>query len=175
MTEAFNNQSNPDDRVVQGAEALAIMPEEIFGADLWKEVCGVVDQAHALLNGPDGNGQFDGTYETQRVCLDLPKGLLLAAAYAAIKRERGHRPHEWRFIEPQLEGGGEPWRRLLRNHLTLTLWNALQYELHLLATGDHPALIKEAKRRGKLKEPSKSLEQRHGDAPAGIADDDVPF
>ena len=144
-------------------------PEEIFGEDLWKETRGVVDQAHELLNGPDGEATFEGTYETERVRLDLPKGLLLLAAYAAIKSERGHIPGEWPAIKAEFERGSEKWRKIVRSYLTMILWNELYSDLHQLAVGTHPVM---ARRRATSPE---AEEWRRGAPDACEGDEYVPF
>ena len=69
---------------------------DVFGAELWAEVKEVCERTVGLLGGdvPAGRG------ETVRVCLDLPKGLVLTAQYV-VGRERLNR--EWSRMEELLE------------------------------------------------------------------------
>jgi hypothetical protein len=51
-----------------------------------------------LLNGPDGHGQIDHSYETERIVLDIPKAWVVLGAWLAIKR------HQHRHDIEQLSG-----------------------------------------------------------------------
>ncbi len=144
--------------------------EDVFGEDLWREAQGIVKEVHDLLNGPDGNGQLDGTYEIERYCLNLAKGLSLLAAYEDFKWNRDHSPGEWAHYRSVAENS-DGWRRGIRSSLTMMVWNELHDRLHLLATGGHSVLTREARRRKALAE----SEKPSNIFPIDGRDDDVPF
>lgn len=120
--------------------------EELVGADMAMEVQEICRQAHTLL-GADVVGGY-GAPEMQRVCLDIPKGLLLVAEYL-VGREHYNEPWEW-MREAMKDKGreGESVRTVVHERLTKYLKDALHEELHWLATHGHRIISAEAERRG---------------------------
>lgn len=116
------------------------IPFEDFESELPLEIQKVNEHVHALLNGPDGLGQMDGTYETQQVTLTLPKALIhLAEFLAAMSRDdKASGLHFWQYVSGVGNDDPTPRRnmtKMRRAYLEHMLWNALQFELHMLATG----------------------------------------
>jgi len=121
---------------------------DVFGAELWAEVKEVCERTVGLLGGdvPAGRG------ETVRVCLDLPKGLVLTAQYV-VGRERLNR--EWSRMEELLERKGKDGRvarAAVHEFLAGRLEDSLRAELQALAGGTHRFLRGEAERRGWYRE-----------------------
>jgi hypothetical protein len=134
----------------QGGDEEFKSSADLFGEELWTEVREVCDEAHRLL-GAEAAGGY-GAAETERVCLDIPKGLLLAASYV-VARENFRQGRAW-MEEALADKGaeGNAVRKTVHEFLTKCLKDALQEELHELATGGHRMLRAEAERRGWRKE-----------------------
>ncbi len=97
------------------------------------------DRAHKLLGSEVVSGT--GVAETERVCLDIPKGLLLIAQYVVA---RDHFNQTWDWMEEALADKGKEGiavRKIVHQRLRKYLEDALHEELHWLATGrtQHPA------------------------------------
>ena len=121
-------------------------PADMFGAELWSETRKVCDRAHKLLGAEVAGGT--GAAETERVCLDIPKGLVLIAQYI-VAREHFSQTAEW--MDDALDGKGAEGRavrKVVHERLGKYLTDALHDELHWLATGGHRILRAEAERRG---------------------------
>ncbi len=120
-------------------------PELLYGKELWDEVRGVSDRAHEMLGSEVIGGT--GEAETERVCLDIPKGLLLIAQYMVAK-EHFKQTGAW-MDEAMADKGseGKAVRKLVHLRLEKYLNDALHDELHWLATGGHRILQAEAERR----------------------------
>jgi len=120
-------------------------PADLYGTALWNEVKGVCDRAHKLLGSEVLGGTGDA--ETERVCLDIPKGLLLIAQYLVAK-EHFKQTGAW-MEEAMTDKGseGKAVRKLVHLRLAKYLTDALHDELHWLATGGHRILQAEAERR----------------------------
>jgi hypothetical protein len=119
--------------------------EELFGAELWGEVSEICKQAHTLL-GAEVVGGY-GAAEMQRVCLDIPEGLLLVAQYV-VGREHFNQPWEWMRDALKDKGReGQAVRAVVHDRLAKYLKDALHEELHWLATGGHRIISAEATRR----------------------------
>ena len=119
---------------------------DVFGEELWTETREVCERAHKLL-GDEVVGGF-GAAETERVCLDIPKGLMLVAQYV-VAREEFSQTGDW--MEEALADKGKEGRaaqKAVHERLTRLLKAALHEEFHALATGGHRILREEAKRRG---------------------------
>jgi hypothetical protein len=89
-----------------------------------------------------------GAAETDRVCLDIPKGLLLIAQYV-VAHEQFNQSWDW-MEDAMAEKGteGRTVHKAVHERLTKYLKDALHEELHWLATGSHRILREEAVRRG---------------------------
>ena len=119
---------------------------DVFGEELWTEVREVCDKAHRLLGFEMAGGI--GATETERVCLDIPRGLLMIAQYVVAREEVGQ---TWDGMEEALTGQGAKGRaarKAVHERLTKYLTDALHEERHALATGVHRILRAEAVRRG---------------------------
>ena len=119
---------------------------DVFGEELWTETREVCERAHKLLGDEEIGGI--GAAETERVCLDIPKGLLLVARYV-VAREEFSQTSDWMeeaFTDKGKEGRAV--RKAVHERLTKYLTAALHEELRALATASHPILREEAKRRG---------------------------
>ena len=135
-----------DDGVKIPAEPDFEASTDVFGEELWTEVREVCDRAHGLL-GAEVVGGYGAT-ETERVCLDIPKGLLLIAQYIAAREDF---KQTWDWMEEALADKGNEGRavhKAVNERLTKYLKDALHEELHWLATGGHRVLRAEAERRG---------------------------
>jgi hypothetical protein len=119
--------------------------ENLVGADMAMEVQEICNRAHTLL-GAEVVGGY-GAAEMQRVCLDIPKGLLLVAQYVA-GREHFNQPWEWTRDALKDKGReGQAVRAVVHERLAKFLKDALHEELHWLATGGHRIINAEAERR----------------------------
>src|ERR1700674_548505 len=58
---------------------------DVFGEELWTETRELCERAHKLLGDEMAGGI--GAAETDRVCLDIPKGLLMIAQYVVAREE----------------------------------------------------------------------------------------
>lgn len=143
---------NNDEGVEIPAEPDFEASTDVFGEELWTEVREVCGRAHGLLGAEVAGGY--GAAQTERVCLDIPKGLLLIAQYIAAREDFSQ---TWEWMEEALAGKGNEGRavrKAVHERLTKYLKDALREELHGLATGSHRILRAEAERRGwKRKEP----------------------
>lgn len=115
-------------------------PFEDFETELPAEIRRVCENVHALLDGPDGDGQLDGTYEVQQATLTLPKALIHLAEFLAAmsKDDKASGLHFWQYVSGAGHDDPTPrhnMTRIRRAYLERMLWNALQFELHMLATG----------------------------------------
>ena len=122
-------------------------PVDIFGVELWTETRHVCDRAHKLLGDEEVGGT--GAAETERVSLDIPKGLLLIAQYVVA---REHFNQTWDWMEEALKDKGKEGRavrKAVHERLKKYLEDPLNEELHWLATGGHRILQAEAERREK--------------------------
>src|SRR5437879_824378 len=118
---------------------------DVFGEELWTEIKEVCDRAHRLLGAEMAGGV--GAAETERVCLNIPKWLLLIAQYVVA---REHFKQDWNWMEEALSDKGNEGRgvrKVVHESLTKYLTDALHEELHWLATGGHRMLRAEAERR----------------------------
>lgn len=117
-----------------------------FDAALAEEAVRVSARARALLDGPDGTGQFEDTSEEQRVVITLPKGLVHLAAFLAVmsraeapaREDKKAALHFWQYVNGRGHDDPGPQRnlsRMRRAYLEEVLFNHLQFSLHLLATG----------------------------------------
>jgi len=120
--------------------------EELVGMEMAVEVNEICARAHRLL-GADVVGGY-GAPEMQRVCLDIPKGLVLVAQYV-VGREHFNQPWDW-MRECLKDKGteGKAVRAIVHDRLAKYLKDALHEELHWLATGGHRILRAEMERRG---------------------------
>jgi hypothetical protein len=119
--------------------------EDLIGMDMAMEVNEICSRAHTLL-GDEVVGGYGGA-EMQRVCLDIPKGLLLVAQYL-VGREHYNEPWEWMRDALKDKGReGQAVRAVVHDRLTKYLKDALHEELHWLSTGDHRIISAEATRR----------------------------
>jgi hypothetical protein len=119
---------------------------DVFGEELWSETRELCERAHKLLGDEMAGGI--GAAETDRVCLDIPKGLLMIAQYVVAREEFNQ---TWDWMEEALADKGTEGRavhKAVHERLTKYLKDALHEELHWLATGGHRILREEAKRRG---------------------------
>jgi hypothetical protein len=119
---------------------------DVFGEELWTETRDLCERAHKLL-GDEVVGGI-GAAETDRVCLDIPKGLLLIAQYVVAHEQFNQ---SWDWMEDAMADKGTEGRtvhKAVHERLTKYLKDALHEELHWLATGSHLILREEAVRRG---------------------------
>ena len=119
---------------------------DVFGEELWTETRDLCERAHKLLGDEMAGGI--GAAQTARVCLDIPRGLLLIAQYVVAREEFNQ---TWDWMEEALADKGAQGRavnKAVHERLTKYLKDALHDELHGLATGGHRILREEAKRRG---------------------------
>src|SRR5690348_15009129 len=97
--------SYEDDRVIEPQWSDEESANDVFGEEFWSEVKEVCGRAHKLL-GDQVVGGF-GEAERERVCLDIPKGLLLIAQYVVA---REHFQQDWNWMEEALGNKGEEGR-----------------------------------------------------------------
>jgi hypothetical protein len=119
---------------------------DVFGAELWEDTRGVVDEAHRLL----GSEMIGGTGDPAmvRVTFEIPKGLMLVAEYVTA-REVFKQDMDW-MTEALADKGAEGKAARGQSQLFLAkcLTDALHEELHYLATGGHRLLRDAADKRG---------------------------
>ena len=119
--------------------------EDLIGKEMTAEIKEICDRAHTLL-GVEVIGGY-GDAEMQRVCLDIPTGLLLVAQYL-VGREHYNQPWEWMQDALKDKGReGQAVRAVVHDRLTKYMRDVLHEELHWLATGDHRIINTEAARR----------------------------
>lgn len=97
----------------------------------------LVDDVHDLLDGPDGNGQWDGGMEMQRVTLTLPRAFVELAAFLAVVDEDDDHPLSfWEYAKatPQDGTAAKRLNRMRNRYLERRLDEAMKLSLHLLAT-----------------------------------------
>ncbi len=97
----------------------------------------VVDRVHGMLNGPDGDGQLMGTYETQRVTFEIPKAFAYLATYLASDARDGS------ALCQDIEAGrialdSEQVRAIYERFFEQRLHHMMHQDLHLLAGHAHP-------------------------------------
>jgi hypothetical protein len=148
MREPDDNDDREDigDIFAQGRDEEFESKADLFGEELWTEVREVCDRAHTLL-GAEAAGGY-GAAETERVWLEMPKGLLLVARYLTGREDF---KQDWGWTQEALAGKGREAaavRKAVHDRLTKYLKDMLHQELHMLATGGHRMLDAEAKRRG---------------------------
>jgi len=118
---------------------------DLIGKEMTEEIQEICDEAHTLLAAEVIGGE--GNAEMQRVCLDIPKGLLLVAQYI-VGREYYNQTWEWMRDALKDKGReGQAVRAVVHDRLTKYMRDALHEELHWLATGDHRIISAEATRR----------------------------
>ena len=118
---------------------------DLIGKEMTEEIQEICDEAHTLLAAEVIGGEGDA--EMQRVCLDIPKGLLLVAQYI-VGREYYNQTWEWMRDALKDKGReGQAVRAVVHDRLTKYMRDALHEELHWLATGDHRIINAEAARR----------------------------
>lgn len=133
-----------DEEETQAAEEFK-SGADVYGDELWTGVREICDRAHKLLGSEMAGGT--GAAETERVCLEIPKGLMLVARYI-VAREVFSQTWEW--MENALADKGKEGRavrNMVHQSLKKYLTDALHEELHWLATGGHRMLQAEAERR----------------------------
>ena len=118
---------------------------DLIGKEMTEEIEEICDRAHTLLAGEVIGGIGDAPL--QRVCLDIPEGLLLVAQYI-VGREYYNQTWEWMDEALKDKGReGKAVRAVVHDRLTKYMRDALNEELHWLATGDHRIISAEATRR----------------------------
>ena len=140
-----------DDQIGDEGLEAAENPGGIYGSALWAEARAICERAHGLLGDQVAGGK--GRAKTGRVTLEIPEGLLLIAQYLAAREDCGK---TWDWMEQALAGQGADARRAqkaVQERLTKYLTDALEEELHWLATGGHRILKAEADRRADQPEP----------------------
>ena len=126
------------------------------------EVQRLVDVVHDLLNGPDGQGQLDYSFEKERVIVDIPKAWVVLAAWLAIKerKRRAGKLDDSAFMRPDSPDHVDKHvRTWARRYLWRLIHDRMHWELHELAVMAHPYLFPE--------------EQKKREAPD--LDDGIPF
>jgi hypothetical protein len=98
--------ADPEDDEIGTYDGEKENPASLYGADLWNEAKGVCDRAHELLGSEVLGGTGDA--ETERVCLEIPKGLLLINQYLIGRGEFRQGPDRTRRIQARagMDGGG---------------------------------------------------------------------
>lgn len=106
----------------------------------------LVDTVHDLLDGPDGQGQHDYSFETERIVLDIPKAWVVLAAWLAIKERKRSagkleasafmRPEDPAHVDRHI-------RTWARRFLWRVIHNQMHAHLHALAVSAHPCLFPE--------------------------------
>ena len=114
------------------------------------EVQRLVDVVHDLLNGPDEEGQLDQSFEKVRIVLDIPKAWIVLACWLAIKARKRRagdlespsfmRPHSPHYVDRNVKS----WARA---YLWDLIHDRMHWELHWLATRDHPYLFPEEEKK----------------------------
>jgi hypothetical protein len=149
MTDKGRDMAEPEDDDIGKYDGPEDAPETLYGTELWNEVRSVCDRAHELLGSEVIGGT--GEAETERVCLDIPKGLLLIAQYLVAK-EHFKQTGAWMDDAMADKGSeGKAVRKLVHLRLEKYLTDALHDELHWLATGGHRILQAEAERKSEKK------------------------
>ena len=109
-----------------------------------EEVQRLVDTVHALLDGPDGQGQFDHSFERERIVLDIPRAWVVLAAWLAIKarKRRAGDLEASAFMRPDRPDHVDKHvRTLARCYLWDLIHDRMHWELHELAVQEHPYLF----------------------------------
>lgn len=118
-----------------------------------KEVKPVVDKTHDLLNGLDGMGQLDGTFELQRITLHVPKAFVYLATYLArLEHDKGDYDLSKIIETEDLPLTHKTSRHYWKGFYERLLFNMMHEELHFLAIGEHPFLFGENEKQG-LRDP----------------------
>jgi len=138
------------DEIAPIDEELAELLEEdraFWERPIMQEARAVSERVHELLGGVAK--QFDGTYETERVHLELPKALVYLATYLGVRdaEETSEPSALWQsFLEGQAP---EKITHLRDWYIEGLLRLELNHALHDLATGAHHLLHPEERERNK--------------------------
>lgn len=119
-----------------------------FEIELYEETERVCARVHDLLDGPEGDGQMTGDYETQRVMLTLPRGVLhLAAFMAVVEKETPSELDFWKYVTTTPDDGRaqKHLNRKMRDFLARSLVNHMHLHLHMLTTQGPPNLTDDEK------------------------------
>lgn len=146
---------------------------EEIDKNLSEQVRTVTDKIHELLDGPDGNGQLDDTYETEQIVLTVPKGFTYQALYLEkLKQAKGKPVKNWPLYEEAWSYGSKAKtvfdrnvRKYIRHHLTHMLYNELHAELHFLCHGENEGLYPHSHSQITLDKPSPPDQDVHNDMP----------
>ncbi|MDM3871789.1 hypothetical protein QSV34_10545 [Porticoccus sp. W117] len=112
--------------------------------ELQKQTEYISEVVHKLLDGDDGLGQLNGTYETQRVVLDIPKAFTYLAYYMDTQhRQRGIPVEHWDYLEREFMRGNKNIRAKVRNFFTELIYNEMSDRLHYFCHGQYSSQRKE--------------------------------
>lgn len=104
--------------------------------ELAKQIDLLSDQVQAFLDGPDGNGQIEGTMPMQRVVLNVPRAFVCLATFLATFNAQANQPNViWGHEFDEGRDIDRPHaRRLMRRRLERALFNAMHDEFQWLAS-----------------------------------------
>lgn len=111
-------------------------PEFEVNEELAKQISALSAHVHALLHGPNGDGELTGEMEMQRVTLEVPRAFVVLATFLATFDPKQNVPNS--FWEHDCEGGQnidhKLARNLMRGVLKRALYETMDDRLHWLAT-----------------------------------------
>jgi hypothetical protein len=96
----------------------------------------LTDAVHELLEGPEGTGQIDRSYETVRMTLELPIAWIRLGAWLQLTSE-ARQSGEYRVADEGEAGNWNAERKLARLWLKTMIDEQMHEELHKLAVGAH--------------------------------------
>jgi hypothetical protein len=104
-----------------------------------KHIDAVTDAIHDMMNGPDGDGQISGMYETETLTVTLPKAFFHLAVYLSETQEDGRGGPLWNTLQSGTRALSDPeikasWYVFFKNRLT----HMMHQDLHMLCNYNHP-------------------------------------
>lgn len=137
--------------------------------ELRRQIRALSAGVHDLLNGPDGDGQFTGRMERQRVTLEVPRAFVMLATFMATFEARKNEPNAaWSQVCDEGKDIDHRMARLwMRRYLEEAVERALHDDLHWVATHWFMEMQTEETPEERAKRPDR-------DEP-GDLDDEIPF
>ena len=137
--------------------------------ELRRQIRALSADVHDLLKGPDGNGQFTGRMQRQRVTLEVPRTFVMLATFMATFDAKKNEPNAaWSHVCDEGKDIDHRAARLwMRRYLEGVIEEAMHRDLHWVAT--HWFLEVQME-----ETPEESTKKPDRDEP-GDLDDEIPF
>ena len=109
-----------------------------------KNIDAVTEAIQDMLNGPDGDGQINGTYVTETLAVMLPKAFFHLAVYLSDVQEDGRGGPLWDALQSGTRTLSDPevkaaWHVFFKNRLI----HMMHEDLYLLCNHKHPVFREE--------------------------------